>query len=148
MAYMVSDRRPDPFEKLFLNQRPGYKSPTSIPINIKEAALPGLTKEDIRVNVNGDVLTIYVPTEEEKAAEEGKTGQETSKQTETAQEKQKNGDPKYHRHEIVKIFKPRPIRLPQDANTDDIKAEYADGILTIIIKRESDKAKKQDIQVQ
>lgn len=29
--------------------------------------------------------------------QEGKTGQETSKQTETAQEKQKNGDPKYHR---------------------------------------------------
>ena len=42
MAYMVSDRRPDPFEKLFLNQRPGYKSPTSIPINIKEVLLPSL----------------------------------------------------------------------------------------------------------
>ena len=29
--------------------------------------------------------------------QEGKTGQEPSKQTETAQDKQKNGDPKYHR---------------------------------------------------
>ena len=40
MAFMVSDRRPDPFEKLFMNQRPGYRNPTSIPINIKEVLLP------------------------------------------------------------------------------------------------------------
>ena len=40
MAYMVSDRRPDPFEKLFLNQQPRFKDPKSIPINIKEVLLP------------------------------------------------------------------------------------------------------------
>ena len=36
MAYMVSDHRPDPFEKVFMNQRSRYTDAQSIPINIKE----------------------------------------------------------------------------------------------------------------
>ena len=36
MAYMIADRRPDPVEKVFFNQRPRFRDPQQIPINVKE----------------------------------------------------------------------------------------------------------------
>ena len=34
---MVADRKPDPVEKIF-NQRPDYRDPRQMPINIKEVS--------------------------------------------------------------------------------------------------------------
>ncbi|CAK0787836.1 hypothetical protein CVIRNUC_011058 [Coccomyxa viridis] len=136
MAYMVADRRPDPVEKVFYNRRPRFRDPQQIPINVKE------------VNVNGDVLTIWVPTEEDKQPEgqqTGQAGQQAAKQEEQA----KTTADTDTKREISTKFLPRQIRLPQDANTQDIKAEYTDGILTIITHKDLKKRnKKNEIKVQ
>jgi hypothetical protein len=38
MAYMIQDKPPAFYEKLFDQQRPRYRDPRQIPINIKEVA--------------------------------------------------------------------------------------------------------------
>lgn len=69
VANMISDRRPDPFEKLFLNQRPVHKDPERIPINIKEVHMPSLclTRRmsdrlaSFVITASGGFKRLYVP---------------------------------------------------------------------------------------
>lgn len=72
-------------------------------------AVPGLKKEDLKVNVENNILSIaYKP--------EAKTDETTEKFT---------------RHEFgVNAFE-RTFRLPKTVNADQITAAYTDGILTV-----------------
>lgn len=85
-----------------------------------ELAAPGMKKEDFKINVDGNLLT--VSSEAESTAsndEENYTRKEYS----------------YHSFE-------RTFTLPDEANSDEISAKYIDGVLGIAVaKKEEAKAK-------
>ena len=88
--------------------------------------LPGLKKEDIKVSVEDDVLTV--------------TG-------EKKQEEIESGD-NWRRVERSYGYFKRSVALPSAVNADKVKAAYKDGVLTVNMpKVESKKAKEIPIQV-
>jgi len=90
------------------------------------ADLPGLTKDDITVEVNGDVLTLS--GERKHEAEDKKEG--------------------YHRIERAYGRFQRTFSLGTEVNLDAIKAVFKDGVLTITLpKSEAVKPKQIPIDV-
>lgn len=88
---------------------------------VVEAELPGLTKDDVKISVQGNILTI-------------RGGKKTSHE-----EKSRN----YHRSE------PRLLAgftLPSYVKTDKIDAQYRNGILTINLPK-VEEAKPKSIEV-
>ncbi|QHI38939.1 Spore protein SP21 [Kordia antarctica] len=94
---------------------------------ILEVAAPGKTKEDFKLALDHDVLTIS--TEAKK---------EVDTETSSAEAE------KYTRKEFsFEAFK-RSFKLPQTVNKEEIKATYTNGILNVALpKREEDKVKPQ-----
>ncbi len=85
-----------------------------------EVAAPGLSKDDFKVNVENDTLTISANKEDKK-----------EEKTET-----------YTRKEFSYTSFCRSFSLPDTVDSDKIKAEHKDGILTIHVpKREEAKPK-------
>jgi HSP20 family protein len=109
-----------------------------IPLDVKEtknafevkADLPGVEKKDIKVNVEGDVLTI---SHEHAARKEDK--------------KEDNGV-KYHRVERSSAFVQRRVRLPESADMSKIKAAYTNGTLTLDIPKAEEKTRTHQINVE
>jgi HSP20 family protein len=108
----------DFFGKDFDNYFNGMFRGMSIPsVNISqtadsfeiELAAPGLKKEDFKINVEDDVLTISSEKEEEK------------------EEKKK----KYTRREYSFSSFSRSFVLPKDINAEGVKAEYTEGVLKV-----------------
>lgn len=94
---------------------------------IVSADIPGVKREDIKVSVDNDVLNLKVDSKSEK--EEDREEQGT----------------KWHRTERHSVFMQRSLRMPENANMDEIKAKYENGVLSLTVpKREIDggKAKK------
>jgi HSP20 family protein len=89
-----------------------------------KAELPDIRKEDVKVTVENDVLTI---TGERKFEKE---------------EKRK----KYHRVEQSYGSFARSFTLPEDADGTNVSAEYKDGVLRIHLPK-SEKAKPKAIEV-
>lgn len=77
------------------------------------AELPGISEDDVNVSVTDNVLTV----KGEKRQEEETEG--------------KN----YHRVERRYGSFQRRFRLPSEVETDDIKAEFSDGVLTLSIPK-------------
>ena len=88
-------------------------------------AAPGLKKEDFKIDVEGNLLTISSEKEEEK--------QET--------------DEKYTRQEYSCSSFERSFTLPAEANKDKIDARYQDGVLTCVLPKKEE-AKKMAISKQ
>ena len=86
-----------------------------------EAELPGVKKEDIKVNVEDGVLTI---TAEKNIEEEEQKGR------------------KYFTREIRYGSLKRAFELPEYLNDEEIKAKFNDGILKIEIPRKEEEVKK------
>jgi HSP20 family protein len=86
-----------------------------------EAELPGVKKEDIKVNVEDGVLTI---TAEKTIEEEEQKGR------------------KYFTREIRYGSLKRAFELPEYLNDEEIKAKFKDGILKIEIPRKEEEVKK------
>lgn len=84
-----------------------------------DVVAPGMKKEDFRINVEDDVLTISAESRHE-ATEEDK-------------------DRQYSRREYSHSSFTRSFRLPDNAKDDDIAASYEDGVLKLTIP----KSKKQ-----
>ena len=91
---------------------------------IVKAEIPEMKKEDIKLNVHDDVLTI---TGERKC------------------EKEEKGK-KYHRVERSYGSFIRSFTLPEDADGSNVAAEYKDGVLKVHLPK-SDKAKAKTIEV-
>jgi HSP20 family protein len=89
-----------------------------------KAEIPEMKKEDIKVNVNEDVLTISGERKYEKE-EKGK---------------------KYHRVERAYGSFMRSFTLPEDADAAKVSAEYKDGVLKVHLPK-SEKAKPKSIEV-
>ena len=85
-----------------------------------ELAAPGLKKEDFKVNLENNLLTISA---ENKVENEDK-------------------NEKWTRREFSYSSFTRSFRLPKTVNGDEIQAKYENGILNILIpKKEEAKAK-------
>ncbi|MBS1771954.1 MAG: Hsp20/alpha crystallin family protein [Bacteroidetes bacterium] len=83
-------------------------------------AAPGMKKDDFKVDVEGNLMTISAEQEEEK------------------EEK----DKKYNRKEYNYTSFSRSFTLPDAVNKDNIDAKYDNGILTLTLPKK-DEAKKQ-----
>jgi HSP20 family protein len=94
---------------------------------VVEAELPGLKQEEINVHVEDDVLTIS---------------------GERKRERQIRKENLYRAERFYGKFE-RSISLPKDADKENIKASYKDGVLKITIpKKEETKPKKIDIKIE
>ncbi|MEO0137183.1 MAG: Hsp20/alpha crystallin family protein [candidate division WOR-3 bacterium] len=90
------------------------------------AEIPGVNKEDLKVTVEGDVLSI---------------SGERKKESETK-------DKKYHRIERYYGKFCRTINLPYAVEAEKVKATYKDGVLTITLpKPETAKTKEIEVEV-
>jgi HSP20 family protein len=91
------------------------------------ADLPAVRKEDVRVTIDNEALTI---------AGERKFDKEEKSE-------------KVHRRESFRGMFSRSLSLPDDARADGIRAESKDGVLTVHIpKAKSERAKAIEIKVQ
>jgi len=91
-----------------------------------EVAVPGMKKEDFKINLNNNRLTVSAQ-------------QEVQKEQETNTE---NKTPKYVRREFSYSTFQRTFSLPKSVNGDKVEATYTDGILHIALpKREEAKEK-------
>jgi len=109
----------------------GFWSPT---VDIEEdsenylakAELPGIKKEDIKISVRGNLLTL---------SGERKHISEMKNKT-------------FHRIERSFGKFSRTIALPSDVDSDKVKAAYKDGILTVTLpKPESTKPKEIEVEI-
>ena len=87
--------------------------------------LPGINKEDIHVNIENNILTI-----------KGERKSETEDKKET-----------YHRKEMVYGSFKRSFSLSDDILTDDVSADYKDGILKITLKKDKTKEEVKQITI-
>ncbi len=91
-----------------------------------ELAVPGYTKEDFKINLEGHALTVSLDTT--KAEVEGET---------------------IHRKEFDYSKFSRKYHLPEAANLDNIEAKYNNGLLIVSIhKKEEAKGHSRDINVE
>lgn len=106
-----------------------YNTTPSVPaVNVKETetafvlelAAPGLKKEDFKINLEKNTLTIGYQSEQ---GNEDATG-------------------KFTRQEFSFNSFERSFRLPKNVNTDEIKAAYTDGILTVELPKVEQKEEK------
>jgi HSP20 family protein len=110
----------------------GFSTALTIPaVNITEEkdcykaelAAPGMDKDDFRIDVKGDILTISAEKEEEK----------------------KENEKKYTRREYSYASFSRSFTLPNEVKKDSIDAKYSNGILQITLPKQ-DEAKNQEAQ--
>ncbi len=93
---------------------------------IVSAELPGLKKEDVKISVRGNLLTIS-----------GERKQEAETKNKT-----------YHRVERMYGKFSRTISLPSDVDVNKIKAVYKDGVLHITLpKPETMKPKEIEVEI-
>lgn len=88
------------------------------------AEVPGVTKDNLQVEMAGDLLTI---TGERKHAEEKEEGA-------------------FYRSEIVRGSFSRTIRLPAEVSLDDTRADFHDGVLEIHLPK-TQKTERRRIEV-
>lgn len=91
---------------------------------IVKAEIPEMKKEDIKINVHDEVLSISGERKYEKE-EKGK---------------------KYHRVERAYGSFMRSFTLPEDADGSKVNAEYKDGVLKVHLPK-SEKAKPKTIEI-
>jgi HSP20 family protein len=118
---------PNVFDEDFFNLFQNKTS--SVPaVNIREdeknyildLAVPGIDKNDLKIDVNEDVLTIS--TENRNESEESKNG--------------------FKRKEFSYSAFSRSFYVPENVDRDKIDAKYKDGILSIALpKQEEEKSK-------
>jgi len=128
-----------PFRDLFEEFSKGFLSPArflapesqvGIKIDVTEndkeytvrAEIPGVKKEDIKVTVDGNHVSISAETKEEKEAKEGE---------------------KVLRRESYYGSLYRSFMFDQEVNEAEVKAKYSDGVLTLTLPKKPGAAAKQ-----
>ncbi len=92
---------------------------------IVKAELPGIDKKDVKVSVDGNILTIRGETKKEQEVREK--------------------DYYYSERAYGSFY--RTLRLPVTVQKEKVKASYKDGILTIELPK-SKEARAEDIEIQ
>ncbi len=117
----------DFFPERFLHRR------ITPPVNVSEESdkylveisVPGISKENIKVKRDGDVLTVSYE-------------QESSDEV-----KEKN----YRRKEFQKQAFSRSFNLPENVKSEEIKSKHEDGILTITLPKKEVEEKPETIDI-
>ncbi len=86
--------------------------------------VPGISKDELEITVVENVLTV-----------KGARNSDSEENRES-----------YHRVERWNGVFERSVRLPKDADSEAVEAHYADGVLTVAV-RKSEKAKPKSIEV-
>lgn|SRR5574344_81381 len=89
--------------------------------------LPGVKKDDIEIEVDNEFMTITATIQEEK---------------EEKHEEELNA--KYHTSEFRYGKYQRTISFDQPVKSEDTKAHYKDGVLTVIVPKQKIETKKQN----
>jgi HSP20 family protein len=92
--------------------------------------IPGIQKERIEIDLVNGVLSVNV--------EPGKEAQPP---------KADEGSIKWHCTERSRNFKKRCVRLPEAADTSNIKAAYENGVLTVVVPKLEMPNKKKRVTV-
>ncbi|MFT3678117.1 MAG: Hsp20/alpha crystallin family protein [Chitinophagaceae bacterium] len=79
-------------------------------------AAPGLKKEDFKIEMDGNMVTISSEKEENK----------------------EDKDKRYTRKEYSYSSFSRSFTLPEDVNRDKIEARYEEGVLTLLLPRKEE----------
>ena len=98
-----------------------------------ELCVPGLKKEDLNISIDPDNNLVVEMVQEEKS-----------------DDKQKDNNRKYLRHEFSRMQFKQMMTLPDNVKKDDIKAHVNDGILYIELPKITEQEKKslsQTIQI-
>jgi HSP20 family protein len=85
-------------------------------------AMPGVKKEDIKITVNRDTLTIEGKTEEEKEEKDNK---------------------KYYLKNFSSYSYSQRFNLPSQIDADNVEAEFKDGVLTVQLSKSKETESKQ-----
>ena len=111
----------------FISKVPAVNVAETSDAYLIELAAPGLDKNDFRINVDGDVLTISGEKSAEKSSE----------------------DKKYSKREYSYTSFTRSFTLPESIDHAKIQANYKDGVLNLEIgKKEEAKVVSKLIEVQ
>lgn len=135
----ISDWFREPFFRDFFggNVQPFSSSRSTLPsANLKETsddyqidlAAPGMSKEDFKISLDGEMLSIS----SEKSEESSDGGD----------------DGNYSRKEFSYQRFYRSFQLPQAADADQVKAKYQDGILHLSIPKKEEAKKKRPRTIQ
>lgn len=119
------------FLSSFFDRIPGYSIPA---VNISEdgssfgieVAAPGLSREDFKIDVHNQVLTISSEKEEKKESEEIN----------------------YRRKEFSYCSFSRSFSLPDSVEADKITASHRDGILKVMIPKKEEARVKPPRQIE
>lgn len=88
-------------------------------------AAPGLKKDDFKIDVDGNMVTISSEKEESK----------------------EDKDKRYTRKEYSYSSFSRSFALPEDVDRDKIEARYEDGVLTLLLPRKEEAKKPAGKQI-
>ncbi|MBL7757443.1 MAG: Hsp20/alpha crystallin family protein [Chitinophagaceae bacterium] len=88
-------------------------------------AAPGLKKDDFKIDMDGNMVTISSEKEESK----------------------EDKDKRYTRKEYSYSSFSRSFTLPEDVNRDKIEAKYEDGVLTLLLPRKEEVKKPAGKQI-
>lgn len=92
-----------------------------------EAEIPGIKKEDIKISLQDNILTI--------------SGTKTKAEN-------KNEEIQYFRNEIIYGDFSRSFSLPEDINPDNVEANFENGLLRVTVgKQEVKTAKERNIEI-
>jgi HSP20 family protein len=90
-----------------------------------DLAVPGINRDDLKIDMNDDVLTISSETKNE--TEENKDG--------------------FKRKEFSYSSFCRSFYIPENANRDKIEANYKEGILSVVIPKQDEEKNKLTRQI-
>lgn len=88
-------------------------------------AAPGLKKDDFKIDMDGNMVTISSEKKESK----------------------EDTDKRYTRKEYSYSSFSRSFTLPEDVNRDKIEARYEDGVLTLLLPRKEEAKKTAGKQI-
>lgn len=135
---MANITRYNPFEELFGDLGKGFwvrpvglppEADLSMKLDVKEderaftvhAEIPGVKKEDIHVDVEGDHVTVRAEVKQEK--------------------EEKKGEKVIHSERRYGMVS-RSFTLPVDVDAQGAKAEYRDGLLNLVLPKKAGSAAK------
>ena len=135
---MANITRYNPFEELFNDFGKGFfVRPFPVPavaelqmkIDVKEddksytvkADIPGVKKEDIKVDIDGDLVTLKAEAKQEK--------------------EEKKGEKVIHSERSYGMVS-RSFTLPTDVDEKAAKAEYKDGVLNLVLPKKANGSAK------
>jgi HSP20 family protein len=121
----LTGRQPQPGASLIIPSVDVYETDDEY---VFEFELPGFKKDDVKVKVEDNVLTVSSEVKEEKKEDKGKN---------------------YHIVERRYGSFKRQFSLPEDCEVEKIDAKFENGVLQLKIqKKEEEKKKAIDVQIQ